>query len=153
MFFLFTWLLKCSSGASCSFDLKDISFKKRRKRGGKKNPQQKTQKLNAYIHSKWTLIFGKIHSHFPIKVEKRPYFGGVNFSKFLMPFADPTTDQNSSIFQEACYRSEGAIFSVYEEQQMEQDFQHTLSYCDVLVIAVSKQAQWSCLPVAAEPWW
>lgn len=84
---------------------------------------------------------GKIYFHFPIKAEEPTYFGGVNFSKFLKPFADPTTDQNPSIFHNACYRTKGVIFSVHEEQQMEQNFQHTPSYCDVLVIAVSKQAQ------------
>lgn len=58
-----------------------------------------------------------------------------NLSEFLKPFSDAPNDQTPSISQEACYRSEGAIFSVCEEQQMEQDFQHAPSYCGVLVTA------------------
>lgn len=52
-------------------------------------------------------------------------------------------DQIPSVFQESIWSSEGAIFSGYGERQMEQNFQHILSCCDVPVIAASEEAQHS----------
>lgn len=52
-------------------------------------------------------------------------------------------DQIPSVFQESIWSSEGAIFSGYGERQMEPNFQHILSCCDVPVIAASEEAQHS----------